>query len=364
MSTENQEERVSATPCSPASAPPAISSAPGAASDAAPDATELVDLSPCTPPPPPALASGSPPVVELQLELPGAGAEQAAPPPPPPGAAAAAAARPRRSVIPRQLKRNSVAPAPREPLRTRQAAKQSSGGCLFPDTLRPADKPRDALQTYFHQLDSPEWEVAMQGLQTLVRLCRHHPDTVQANLHAVLVALGRQVRNLRSQVSRAACQAAGELFLALKRALETDLDELVVPLFHRAADTNKFLRADSNAALDRMVETISTGRAIAAICCKGATHQHALVRTTAARLLAGVVTRLGAERTMSLPRDTRDKVLLTGANLLTEGSLDTRCHAKQMFRVLAAQHNLVFVMTEVVPPPLMRNIAKTLQALK
>ncbi|KAJ8874786.1 hypothetical protein PR048_022675 [Dryococelus australis] len=432
---EQEAEHISATPQSPASAPATISCAPETTNG---DGAEVVDLAPTTPPPvtpppdppiertlppdtPPVrmLASSTPPVTELQLEA-GLG-EELEPPAPLLGTPAP---RIRRSVIPRQLKRNSVAPMPREPLRNRQVAKQSSSGCMFPDTLKPLDKPRESLQMFFHQLDSQEWEVVMQGLQTLVRLCRHHPDTVQAHLHAVLVALARQIRNLRSQVSRAACQTAGELFLVLKRAIETDLayvceryyacrqdlahdlahvcvrlrvcrqdltlvcevvcmsaelgtcvchskyacrqdlDQVVAPLFHRAADTNKFLRADSNAALDKMVDAISTNRAVTAICSKGASHQHALVRTAAARLLAGIVTRLGAERTMSLPRDTRDKILVTGASLLTEGSLDTRCFAKQMFRVLATQPSFFYVMTEVVPAPVMRNIGKILQALK
>jgi hypothetical protein len=61
----------------------------------------------------------------------------------------------------------------------------------------------------------------MQGLQLLVRLMRHHPEIIRTHLHSVIVAVGKQVRNLRSQVARAACQASGELFLSQKRAVET-----------------------------------------------------------------------------------------------------------------------------------------------
>jgi hypothetical protein len=64
----------------------------------------------------------------------------------------------------------------------------------------------------------------MQGLQLLVRLMRHHPETVHTQLHAVIVAVAKQVRNLRSQVARAACQASGELFLSQKKAVETVSD--------------------------------------------------------------------------------------------------------------------------------------------
>lgn len=64
----------------------------------------------------------------------------------------------------------------------------------------------------------------MQGLQLLVRLLRHHPETVHNQLHSVILAVAKQVRNLRSQVARAACQASGELFLSQKKAVETVSD--------------------------------------------------------------------------------------------------------------------------------------------
>lgn len=53
-------------------------------------------------------------------------------------------------------------------------------------------------------------------------------------------------------------------------------------------------------------------------------HQNAIVRGATCRLLLRICTRLGTERTMALPKDTRDSILITGAKCLAEGSLDTR----------------------------------------
>ena len=50
------------------------------------------------------------------------------------------------------------------------------------------------------------------------------------------------VKNLRSQVCRAAAQAWGELFFNLGKAMDVELDKVVVVLLQRAADTNKFIR--------------------------------------------------------------------------------------------------------------------------
>lgn len=60
----------------------------------------------------------------------------------------------------------------------------------------------------------------MLGLTSLLRLLKHHPAVVLSHLHPIIVALGQQIRNLRSQVARAACQASAEMFVSLKRNVE------------------------------------------------------------------------------------------------------------------------------------------------
>lgn len=57
---------------------------------------------------------------------------------------------------------------------------------------------------------------------------------------------------------------------------------------------------------------------------KGGAHQNAVVRCAAARLLSSMCHRLGPSKVFQLPRETRDRILLCGANMLMEGSLETR----------------------------------------
>lgn len=61
----------------------------------------------------------------------------------------------------------------------------------------------------------------MQGLQGLVRLCRHHSKFLTASAHAVVTAVVHNIRNLRSQVSRGSCQASKEIFDSMGRFLDT-----------------------------------------------------------------------------------------------------------------------------------------------
>lgn len=89
-----------------------------------------------------------------------------------------------------------------------------------PSSSRPSSKPKEVLQLALAQLNNNEWEVMIQGLQTLGKLARQHPETIESQIHNVCVSLGRQIKNLRSQVARTACYTASELFMTCKRGLD------------------------------------------------------------------------------------------------------------------------------------------------
>lgn len=232
---------------------------------------------------------------------------------------------------------------------------------LYPPTLQRFEKPREAILKTFDQLDSSNWEVVMVGLKHMVRLMRYHPDNLDAQMHMVCIQLTRSVRNLRSQVARAACQAATELFTLKTRYLEQECDDLVCALLHRTADTNRFIRADAMRALESMCDNLSPSKILNILTTKGALHQNALVRTTAAKLLNRLVERLGCDKIYTMPRDQRDKFFVTGANLLLEGSLETRSYAKSLFRLLAEHVNYHRLVKEIIPQRTYRNVEKTLK---
>lgn len=235
---------------------------------------------------------------------------------------------------------------------------------MFPLTLRKFDKPREASINCLTQLDSPNWEVTVNGMQIFVRLIRHHPEIVEANLHAFCVALSKQVKNLRSQVSRSACQASAEFFETHAKHLEQECEELATQLLNRTADTNKFLRSDAAKALYAMCDNLPAPRVIQVVVARGAAHQNAIVRTAAADLCSRVVSRLGCDKTFSLNRECRDKLILAGANFLMEGSLDTRNNAKVLFKQLSMHPHYNRVLFDVIPQRIYRNIEKALRSIK
>uniref|UniRef100_A0A0A1WMD7 Protein FAM179B n=2 Tax=Zeugodacus cucurbitae TaxID=28588 RepID=A0A0A1WMD7_ZEUCU len=235
---------------------------------------------------------------------------------------------------------------------------------LYPPTLQRFDKPRDALLKTFDQLDSSNWEIIMLGLKSMVRLMRYHPEQLENQMHMVCIQLTRSVRNLRSQVSRAACQATTELFTLKSKCLEQECDDLVCALLHRTADTNRFLRADATRALESMCDNLTPPKVLNILTTKGALHQNALVRTTAAKLLHRLVERLGSDKVYTMPRENRDKFFVTGANLLLEGSLETRSYAKSIFRLLSDHPQYNRLLIEVIPTRTYRNVEKTLKSIR
>lgn len=236
---------------------------------------------------------------------------------------------------------------------------------LFSSTaMRKYEKPREALNNCLNQLDSTNWETTMIGLQHFVRLIRFHPELIEANIHTACVALCKHVRNLRSQVSRSACQACGEFFATHSKHLEQEIEDLATTLLNRTADTNKFLRADATKALNAMCDYMPAHKTIQAIVARGATHPNAIVRTAAANLCNRIINRLGCDKIFSMGRESRDRLILAGANFMMEGSLETRNHAKMIFKQLSAHPQYSKTILEVIPSRTYRNIEKTLKTIK
>ncbi|PBC32264.1 hypothetical protein APICC_05479 [Apis cerana cerana] len=226
------------------------------------------------------------------------------------------------------------------------------------------EKIKPIVQQCFVQLENKDWEIIMKALKTLSQIAKQQPEYLDICAASTINRLvARQIKSLRSQVARTACLAAGDIFSSQIRGIDQEFDDIAGSLLHRTADTNRFLRSDSNAALDRMIEHLPPHKTITVIVQCGASHQNAIVRAATARLLASIVDRIGPEHTLILPKDVRDKLLSTGARLLIDGNLDARNHAKKMFRKLTHCEGFRKALTDAVPETTLRHIDKTLKAL-
>ncbi|XP_011063428.1 PREDICTED: uncharacterized protein LOC105151429 [Acromyrmex echinatior] len=262
-------------------------------------------------------------------------------------------------------------PAEDVELRRRMPSKvpvRGSSRCRMPSNKRvmekPSEKSKRMVQQCFSQLENKDWEITMKGLKALSQISKQHPEGLDVCAAGTIGRLlGRHIKNLRSQVARAACLAASDVFSSQIRGIDQDLDDIAGPLLHRTADTNRFLRSDSNSALDQMVQYLPPHKTIGIIVLRGASHQNAIVRAATARLLSDITDRIGPDHIMILPRDVRDKLLNTGAKLLMDGNLDARNHAKRMFRRLTRCEGFRKALTDAVPETTLRHIDKTMKTL-
>ncbi|KAG5333457.1 TGRM1 protein, partial [Acromyrmex heyeri] len=262
-------------------------------------------------------------------------------------------------------------PAEDVELRRRMPSKvpvRGSSRCRMPSNKRvmekPSEKSKRMVQQCFSQLENKDWEITMKGLKALSQISKQHPEGLDVCAAGTIGRLlGRHIKNLRSQVARAACLAASDVFSSQIRGIDQDLDDIAGPLLHRTADTNRFLRSDSNSALDQMVQYLPPHKTIGIIVLRGASHQNAIVRAATARLLSDITDRIGPDHIMILPRDVRDKLLNTGAKLLMDGNLDARNHAKKMFRRLTRCEGFRKALTDAVPETTLRHIDKTMKTL-
>ncbi|KAJ9589086.1 hypothetical protein L9F63_017631 [Diploptera punctata] len=174
------------------------------------------------------------------------------------------------------------------------------------------------------------------------------------------------MQSLRSHVTRTACQAMRELFRTMQSTHRPEFDEVVFALLIRTADMNRFIRQDSNEALDSMVMYIPLYHSVRVLVDKGASHKNPLVRTATARLLTCIVMISGSESILDATanKDTRRQVLLTSAKLLGDGNLETRVFAKKLVRFLMEHKNFESAFYNVVDEDTIKKIEKTLNSLR
>lgn len=99
-----------------------------------------------------------------------------------------------------------------------------------------------ALRDCLNLLSQDDWEKKCHGMNVIRRLSVYHEDLTVSNIHAIVLALLAEVKNLRSQVSRFALMAFGDLFGNLKKFMDVDLDIATKTILQKNGESNEFIR--------------------------------------------------------------------------------------------------------------------------
>ncbi|XP_010877219.3 TOG array regulator of axonemal microtubules protein 1 isoform X2 [Esox lucius] len=230
--------------------------------------------------------------------------------------------------------------------------------------LRPFSKPELALTQGFKLLSSDDWEKKIEGLTLLRGLTQYHSDVLQNRLHDVCLALIQEVRNLRSGVSRVAVGTVGELYAALQKGMDQELEGTAKALLQKAGESNAFIRQDVDTAVDSMVQHCTPTRSLHALLTGGLGHLNSVVRKCAAHHMANLLENMGPARVLSGGKDLTDRVLPAVTRLAQDSSQEARYQGRRMLLFLSTHRDFDKMLEKYVPAKDLAPIRDTVFTLK
>ncbi|GAB6029733.1 hypothetical protein CHUAL_005452 [Chamberlinius hualienensis] len=222
----------------------------------------------------------------------------------------------------------------------------------------------EALKTAFANLENDDWNSKCSGIRIIKLLSSHNSEVLANNLHEVNLAVIKEVKNLRSSVSRSAIHCYEDLFLSMKKNMEGDLDIICKVLLHKSGESNVFIKDDVEKSLTQMVENVTPQRAAIALIAGGANHRNAAVRKTTAQFLVAACEKMGTNKIMCGTKDVTDKILLTASQFVMDGAPMTRYYGRKIFFMLLPHPEFDRTVRQYVPSNTVRNIQDILEGLK
>ncbi|XP_035233165.1 TOG array regulator of axonemal microtubules protein 1-like [Stegodyphus dumicola] len=224
--------------------------------------------------------------------------------------------------------------------------------------------PNEALKKALKSLSTDTWMGKIEGIRTVQRLAKNHPDILLSQLHPVVLALLTEVKNLRSSVARAAILATGDLFIFLKKNMEPDLDLIASTLLSKCGETVGFIREDIEKVMNHLIDVITPSKAALAIIAGGASHRNGAVRKVAAQSLLAVVEKMGAARILTSAKDVTERLIPITAQFLMDGMPLTRYYGRRIYHLLMQHPAFDKLLLRHVQPSTLRNINSILDSVR
>ncbi|XP_077029061.1 TOG array regulator of axonemal microtubules protein 2-like [Agelaius phoeniceus] len=197
---------------------------------------------------------------------------------------------------------------------------------------RASSDPQQSLQEALSLLGSDDWELKEKGLFTIKHLAGSHSEVLLCRLRDICLALTSEVTNLRSKVSYSAIVTLGELFVTLKKDMDSEVDEVARVLLQMVSNSPEFVQKAASQTLGIMVENVTPARAMAALMDMGVNSRHAPVRKRAAELLLSLMQRIGATKLAGTAR--AERLAHVAGKLAQDCHKDTRHYGQEMVKML------------------------------
>ncbi|XP_071311135.1 TOG array regulator of axonemal microtubules protein 2-like [Agelaius tricolor] len=197
---------------------------------------------------------------------------------------------------------------------------------------RASSDPQQSLQEAVSLLGSDDWELKEKGLFTIKHLAGSHSEVLLCRLRDICLALTSEVTNLRSKVSYSAIVTLGELFVTLKKDMDSEVDEVARVLLQMVSNSPEFVQKAASQTLGIMVENVTPARAMAALMDMGVNSRPAPVRKRVAQLLLSLMQRIGATKLAGTAR--AERLAHVAGKLAQDCHKDTRHYGQEMVKML------------------------------
>ncbi|XP_041959154.1 uncharacterized protein LOC121718276 [Alosa sapidissima] len=215
--------------------------------------------------------------------------------------------------------------------------------------LPPVSCPEEAILQAFRLLRDDDWEQKIEALISIRSLSQHHAEVMLPRLHDVCLAVYREVKNLRSMVSRAAMITLAHLHAHLGRGMDTEAEGTAQTLLPKSGEASGFIREDMELALGYMVLNVTPSRSMNALINTGLRHRNAAVRKTTAQFLERLAEVMGASRVLSGKKDLTDRFIHSISCLALDSAQDVRTHARNTLAFLASHPDLIKMVDRFAP---------------
>ncbi|KAF8773897.1 TOG array regulator of axonemal microtubules like protein [Argiope bruennichi] len=210
-----------------------------------------------------------------------------------------------------------------------------------------------------------QWRKSKEEAMSLViRLAKHHPETVYDHIPKIIVALCNEVKNFRQSVAGKAVLTLGYMYEYLGKKLESKLRLAVGALLAKSG--NRTLAAYFRLvikSLFKIVNSTSPQKVALAFIQEGGKHPNKASRETAAQFLALLTVSLGPSNSLA-SHILAGPMIKCAAQFVFDCSALTRHCGKRMFQVLMSNPNFEKLKEHHLDINTAQNLTKVLEQIE
>ncbi|KAL6135757.1 hypothetical protein ACLB2K_067983 [Fragaria x ananassa] len=183
-----------------------------------------------------------------------------------------------------------------------------------------------SLKTLLTRLDSKDWVLLCEALNTVRRLSIFHKETMLEKLGDVIPLVVRSLKNPRSAVCKTAIMTCADIFNAYNDSIVDSLDPLLLQLLLKSSQDKRFVCEAADRALVVMTTWVSPTLLLPMVQ-PYLKHKNPRIRAKASMCFCRSVPRLGVEGTKAYGID---KLIQVAASQLSDQLPESREAARSL----------------------------------